>query len=81
MDEAVTKQRTGNDEKFFRAMDKKAAVSDAEKLKKATLKKTAKLRELRLAKEAEDRAAEAAKPKAKKKSVKRKKLPAFERDT
>ena len=76
----MTKQRTGNDDKFFRAMDRKAAVSDAEKLKKATLKKTAKLRELRLAKEAENRAAEAANPKVKKKTVKRKNLPAFERD-
>ena len=76
----MTKKRTSNDDKFFRAMDKKAAVSDAEKLKQATLKKTAKLRELRLAKEAEERAAAAANPKVKKKPVKRKKLPAFEQE-
>ncbi len=81
MDEAVTRQKPGNDGKLFRTMDKKAAVSDAEKLKKETQKKTAKLRELRLAKEAEDRTAQGTKTKAKKKSVKRKKLPAFERDT
>lgn len=77
----MSSQRTGNDDKFFRAMDRKEAVSDAEKLKKATLKKTEKLREQRLAKEAEDRAAEAAKPKTKKKAAKRRKLPAFERET
>ena len=59
MRKPVTKQKTGNDDKFFRALDKKAAVSEAQKLKKATLKKTAKLRELRLAKEAEERAAQA----------------------
>ncbi|MBL4620503.1 MAG: hypothetical protein JKX88_10460 [Marinicaulis sp.] len=65
--------------KFFREMEKKAAVSDAEKARKATLKKTEKLRELRLAKEAEDRAAEAARP-AKTKTEKKKKLPAIERE-
>lgn len=70
--------KTGNDDKFFRAMDKKAAVSDAEKLKAENLKKTEKLRQLRLAKEAEDRAAAAASPKAKKKRVMRKKMPDFE---
>lgn len=66
--------------KFFREMEKKAAVSDAEKTRNATLKKTEKLRELRLAKEAEDRAAETAKPDKKTKAAKRNKLPAFERD-
>lgn len=72
----------GNDDKFFRAMDRKAALSEAEKLKKATLKKTAKLRALRLAKEAEEHAAEAANPKrAKKRTAKKRKLPAFERDS
>ncbi len=66
--------------KFFREMEKKAAVSDAEKARKATLKKTEKLRELRLAKEAENRAVEAAKPAKKTKAVKKKKLPAFEQE-
>ncbi len=77
----MTTKKTGNDEKFFRALDKKAAVSEAETLKKANLKKTMKLRELRLAKEAEERAAEAANPKPKKKTVKKKKVPPFDRDT
>lgn len=66
--------------KFFREMEKKAAVSDAEKARKATLKKTERLKELRLAKEAEDRAAEAANPSKKKKAASKKKLPAFERE-
>ena len=62
----MTTNKTGNDEKFFRALDKKAAVSEAKTLKKAALIKKAKLRELRLAKEAEESAAEAANPKSKK---------------
>ena len=49
--------------KVFRAMDKKAALSEAEKLRKATLKKTEKLRALRLEKEAIERAEEVKKPK------------------
>lgn len=61
-------------------MEKKAAVSDAENARKATLKKTERLRELRLAKEAEDRAAKAANPRKKKKAASKKKLPAFKRE-
>jgi len=54
-------------------MDKKAALSEAEKLRKATLKKTEKLRALRLEKEAVERAEEANKPKkpARKRNVKK----------
>ena len=44
--------------KFLRDMDKKKALSEVEKERRATLKKTAKLRELRLAKEAAERAEE-----------------------
>lgn len=64
--------------KFFREMEKKAAVSDVEKAKRAKDKKTASLRELRLAKEAEDRAAEAAQPTKKPKAKRKSGLPAFE---
>ena len=66
--------------KFFREMDKRAALSDAEKARKEELKKTAKLRALRLAKEEEERIAAAANPKKKAKKAKRRGLPAFERD-
>ena len=45
--------------KFFREMEKRMAVSDVEKARKATLKKTQALRESRLAKETEDQAADA----------------------
>ncbi len=72
-------KKTSAEERVFRTMDRKAAVSDAEKARKAVLKKTEALRALRLAKEAEDRAAEALKPKKKTKAKKRTKLPAFER--
>jgi hypothetical protein len=44
-------------------MDKKKALSEADKLKQATLKKTAKLRAQRLEKEAAERIADEAKPK------------------
>lgn len=71
-------KKAAKEERIFRTMDRKAAVSEAEKARKATLKKTEKLRELRLAKEAEDRAAEALKPKKKTKAKKRSKLPTFE---
>lgn len=66
--------------KYFREMDKKAAISDAEKARRKTLEKTAKLRELRLAKEAETRAEEALKPKKKAKKTSRGKLPEFVRE-
>lgn len=55
----MTQKGTTAERKFFRDMDKKAALSEAEKLRKATLKKTAKLRALRLEKEAADRAEQA----------------------
>lgn len=66
--------------KIFSDMDKKASLSDAEKARNAALKKTARLRELRLAKEAEERAAEALKPKKKRNAPKRRKLPEFVRE-
>ena len=44
--------------KVFREVDAKAALAEHEQEKRAALKKTAKLRELRLAKEAEERANE-----------------------
>ena len=66
--------------KFVRDMDKKAALSEAEKLRRATLKKTEKLRALRLEKEAAERAAEEANPKkpARKKKPAKKKLAAWQ---
>lgn len=67
--------------KLLREMEKRAALSDVEKKRKATLKKTEKLRALRLAKEAEDRAIEAAKPAKKKRAVKKRGLPEFERES
>lgn len=54
----MNSKKTAAERKFLRDMDKKAAVSEAEKERRATLKKTAKLRELRLAKEAAERAQE-----------------------
>ncbi len=66
--------------KFSKEMEKRAAVSDVEKARRATQKKTETLRELRLAKEAEERAAAEAKPKKKKRATKKKGLPDFERE-
>ncbi|MEM8937251.1 MAG: hypothetical protein AAGC77_12665 [Pseudomonadota bacterium] len=43
----MAEKGTAAEQKFFRDMDKKAALSEAEKLRKATLKKTAKLRAAR----------------------------------
>lgn len=70
----MTEKGTAAERKFFRDMDKKAALSEAEKLRKATLKKTAKLRALRLEKETAERAAEAENPKkpARKRRAKKK---------
>ncbi len=64
--------------KFAREMEKRMAVSDAEIARKATFKKTEKLKELRLAKEAEDRAAGTGKSKKQTKAAKEKKSPAIE---
>lgn len=75
----MVSKKTSAEERVFRTMDRKAAVSEAEKARKAVLKKTEKLRALRLAKEEEDRAAEALNPKKKTKAKKRSKLPTFER--
>ncbi len=61
-------------------MDAKAAVAEVEKEKRDTLRKTAKLRELRLAKEAEERAVEAEKPKKAAKTPRKRGLPEFERE-
>lgn len=66
--------------KLFKEMEKKAALSDVEKARKATLKKTENLRALRLAKEAEDCAAEAAKPSKKKRTARKRGMPDFERE-
>jgi len=62
---------TPAERKVFRDMDKKKALSEAEKLKAATLKKTAKLRALRLEKEAAERAEAEANPISPKKKRKR----------
>ena len=59
----MSSAKTAAERKFFREMDKKAALSEAEKARIATLNKTAKLRKLRLAKEAEELAEEATTPK------------------
>jgi hypothetical protein len=75
----MASKKTSAEERVFRTMDRKAAVSDAEKARKVVLKKTENLRALRLAKEAEDKAAAALKPKKKAKAKKRTKLPTFER--
>lgn len=75
----MVSKKEAAESRVFRTLDRKAAVSDAEKARRATLKKTEKLRALRLAKEAEDLAAEALKPKKKTKAKKRSKLPTFER--
>ncbi len=77
----MSSKKSGAESRVFATMDRKAAVSEAEKAKRAVQKKTETLRALRLAKEAEDRAAEALKPKKKTKAKKRTKLPEFERDT
>ncbi|MBT8471472.1 MAG: hypothetical protein KJN99_02645, partial [Marinicaulis sp.] len=63
--------------KFLRDMEKKKAVSDHEKARRAKLKNTERLRELRLAKEAEEAAAEEANPTKKKKTKRRSGLPPF----
>ena len=60
---SLTDNGTAAERKFFRDMDKKAALSEAEKFRKATLKKTEKLRALRLEKEAAERAEQAKNPK------------------
>lgn len=62
---------TPAERKVFRDMDKKKALSEAEKLKQATLKKTAKLRAQRLEKEAAERAEAEANPDSPKKKRKR----------
>lgn len=67
-------------DKHFRAIDRKAAVSEHEKVRKAVLAKTAKLKGLRLVKEAADNAAAALNPKKKRKAAAKKKLPVFERE-
>ncbi len=64
----------------YRQVDAKAARAEHDKEKRDTLKKTAKLRELRLAKEAEDREAEALNPKKPAKKPKKRGLPEFERE-
>lgn len=74
---------TGNSNaqnKAYRQIDAKAAVAEAEKEKRDALKKTARLRELRLTKEAEDRAADALKPKKAAKTPRKRGLPEFERE-
>ena len=63
--------------KFLREMEKKKAVSDHEKARRAKQKNTERLRELRLAKEAEEAAAEEANPTKKKKVKRRSGLPPF----
>jgi hypothetical protein len=65
--------------KVFREVDAKAALAEHEQEKRAALKKTAKLRELRLAKEAEERAADALKPKKASKAPRKRGLPEFVR--
>ena len=67
-------------DKVFRQVDAKAALAEHEKEKRDTLRKTAKLREQRLAKEAEDRAADALKPKKTAKTAKKRGLPEFVRE-
>jgi hypothetical protein len=52
----LNSKATAAERKLFRDLDKKSALSEAEKIREATLKKTAKLRALRLAKEAAERA-------------------------
>ena len=69
----MSSDKTKVEQKLFRAMDKKAALSEAETLRKATLAKTKKLRELRLAKEEADRVLEAEKPKKPKRKSRAKK--------
>lgn len=59
----MNQKKTAAELKLFRTADKKAALSEAEKQRQATLNKTAKLRALRLEKEAAERAEEAANPK------------------
>lgn len=67
----MKKEASPAERKFFRDMDKKAALSEAEKARQATLKKTAKLRAQRLEKEAAERAEAAANPKKPAKKKKR----------
>lgn len=62
---------TPAERKVFRDMDKKKALSEAEKLKQATLEKTAKLRAQRLEKEAAERAEAEANPGSPEKKRKR----------
>ncbi len=58
----MTEKGTAAERKIFRDMDKKAALSEVEQLRNATLEKTAKLRALRLEKEAAERAEQANNP-------------------
>ncbi|MEZ5892165.1 MAG: hypothetical protein R3C58_03335 [Parvularculaceae bacterium] len=64
----------------YRQIDAKAARAEHDKEQRDTLRKTARLRELRLAKEAEERAADALKPKKVAKTPKKRGLPEFVRD-
>lgn len=73
----LSARKSNAHDKVFRQVDAKAALAEHEKEKRDTLKKTAKLREQRLAKEAEDRAADAQKPKKLAKTPKKRGLPEF----
>lgn len=64
-------------DKHFREQDKKNAVADHEKERRAIKAKTEKLRALRLAKEAEEKAEADKTPKKPRKKAVKKKLPAF----
>lgn len=75
----MNKKVSNQFDKHFREIDKKAALSEHEKARKATLAKTAKLKGLRLVREAEETAAAALNPKKKRKAPQKRKLPAFER--
>lgn len=76
----LSSKKSNAHDKVFRQVDAKAAVAEHEKEKRDTLRKTAKLREQRLAKEAEERAAEALKPKKAAKTAKKRGLPEFVRE-
>ena len=76
----MSSKKSNAHDRVFRQVDAKAAVAEHEKEKRDTLRKTAKLREQRLAKEAEDRAADALKPKKAAKIAKKRGLPEFVRE-
>ncbi|MEE2692245.1 MAG: hypothetical protein VX640_11970 [Pseudomonadota bacterium] len=76
----MNSQKTSPADKHFREQDKKNAVAEHEKEKRAIQAKTERLRALRLAKEAEDRAEAAKSPNKPRKKAVRKKLPAFEKE-